>query len=228
MTSPLQSLRTSLIASVKKDASVTDLQQVIRDHISRIDVLIKESHPQKSQDQKWVVKYDVIKFTKNEPLIPLGTKGEVLTSIIMNALPACTDPATAAFCAKYDRLNGGRSQFDKALQPYGIVRYFYDHVITEFPPESYKTVREAKVNKQIEQARLMLQVDKRDPKTIKDVIDFMYDEGSDGFWRTTIMSMAGFRKNFDQIMKKMEVVESKQEKKGDGFRMFKNETHTNQ
>lgn len=223
MLTPLQALRTSLIASVKKDASVADLQQVIRDHVGRIDALIKESQPQKPGEQKWMIKNDFIRFVNNVPVISMGTKGEVLTSIIMNSLPECNDPATAAFCAKYDRLNGGRSQFDKALQPYGIVRCFYDHVITEFPPESYKTVREAKVNEQIEQARLMLQVDKRDPKTIKDVIDFMYDEASDGFWRTTIRSMAGFRKNFDQIMKKMEVVESKQEQKGGGagFVMFK-------
>lgn len=152
----------------------------------------------------WFVKQRTIFLGSNKPLIMQPLKDQVLKDILSSKLPAGEDSETAAFLKEPQN----EITYNQMLQAYGIARTFMQEISAIRSPEQYKAIREADVAKWIDEARLMLQVDKRNPVKVKEVMDFMFDE--DTFWKNTIFSLTSFRKHFDTIMGKMDSVRKKE------------------
>lgn len=87
--------------------------------------------------------------------------------------------------------------------------YFWSKFKALYP--KHKKIKAANMDKWSNDIRLMVEHDERDYMEMKETLDWLID-GPDDFWRTTIFSINGFRKNYDQIRAKMKRLMEKEEK----------------
>lgn len=164
----------------------------------------KKSEVEKKGSPEWYVKSDAIYLanTANMHLMPI--KADIIQQIFSKTIAARPDKATAAFISTNPPIASNFKKYSAMLVFYGIAKTFHMLVCTIRPIEGYKVMRTTNVEKAINHARLLVQDDKQPPEKIKDVMDWMFDEKQDPFWRNTVMSIDGFRRHFDKIVAKME------------------------
>lgn len=80
-----------------------------------------------------------------------------------------------------------------------LARYLFSKIKANYP--SHKPLTEAQEQKWADNVRLMIKRDKRTPRQIYDVINWCQ---SDSFWRQNILSTAKLRKQFDNLVPKMQ------------------------
>lgn len=162
---------------------------------------------------EWYVKMDTIYLANTATMMDMPVKSRVITNIFTKVIAARPDKATEAFLAKHPADATSFDIYNKMLQPYGIAKTLHVLVCDIRPPAQFKVMRETKVEKAIDHARMLLQIDKHSPARIKEVMDWMYEPKSDAFWRNTVMSIDGFRNHFDKIAAKMEDHKAKEAEK---------------
>lgn len=80
-----------------------------------------------------------------------------------------------------------------------LTRYLFSKIKANYP--SHKPLTEAQEQKWADNVRLMIERDGRTPRQIYDVINWCQ---SDSFWRQNILSTAKLRKQFDNLVPKMQ------------------------
>lgn len=158
---------------------------------------------------EWCFKHDAIYFENAPYLGSMPLKGAALAQMLDGSIPAKPDAQTNQLIIKYPLTRWNVQVYMDYLRPYGIAKYFHTEMSKIWPPETYKDIRETKVVKSIDAARLMLQADKRTPEMIADVMKYMLTE--DQFWKNTIRSIDKFREKFDKICSKMDAKDRAEE-----------------
>ncbi len=85
--------------------------------------------------------------------------------------------------------------YDPNSIPYRSANYLFKKIVEINP-----TVKTPNFQKWSDDMRLLIENDKREPKHVAEVIDWIFN---DSFWRTNILSPAKLRKQFDAIDTKM-------------------------
>lgn len=80
-----------------------------------------------------------------------------------------------------------------------LARYLFSKIKANYP--SHKPLTEDQEQRWADNVRLMIKRDKRTPRQIYDVINWCQ---SDSFWRQNILSTAKLRKQFDNLVPKMQ------------------------
>lgn len=88
--------------------------------------------------------------------------------------------------------------YDPNSIPYRSANYLFKKIVEINP-----TVKTPNFQKWSDDMRLLIENDKREPKHVAEVIDWIFN---DSFWRTNILSPAKLRKQFDTIDTKMKGV----------------------
>jgi len=187
---------TTLVPTKKGDDTVLDFKSKTKP--------VKKSEVEKKGSPEWYVKSDAIYLTNTDNMHLMPIKADIIQQIFSKTIAARPDKATAAFISANPPIASNFKKYSAMLVFYGIAKTFHMLVCTIRPIEGYKVMRTTNVEKAINHARLLVQDDKQPPEKIKDVMDWMFDEKQDPFWRNTVMSIDGFRKHFDKIVAKME------------------------
>ena len=80
-----------------------------------------------------------------------------------------------------------------------LAKYMYDKLVIKYP--DHKTIKEAAVKRWVEDADLLIRVDKIEGKKAVEIFDWAMQ---DSFWSSIVRSPGNLRKNLDSIRAKMD------------------------